>query len=600
MARPRRIERSNLLLAILAVGVGITAGYGAGIFRKLIALVHNLAFAGELSPFYDSNAHTLPSIWGVGIIAAPILGSLVVTFLIKHVAPEIKGPGVSDAMDAIYYRGGVIRWQVGLARTFASSIQIGTGGSVGREGPIMQIGSAIGSGIGQLTRIREWQRDTLIAAGASAAIAATFNTPLGGLLFAIEIILPETSSRTLIPVALATGSGTFIGRLLYGDTPLFDIPALANGSLTVTTPQHLAAYVVFGVLVGLCAWLYTRSIFWCEDLFNRLPSNDYVRHALGMALVGVITWLFLTYTGHYYVQGLGYATIRDILDNALTSPTLLLLLLAAKLLVTSLTLGSGGAGGVFTPSLYLGATLGAVFAIAVNALFGSTTLDPASTAVLGMAGLVAGSTGAALTAIAIIFEITRDYHIIIPMIVVVSIAFGVRHALLADTIYSFKLTRRGHPVPDSLDTNIFMLHTAAELYDPNVACVGHTRGMAEIRRRFKRFGRQMPYVLVLGPDHDIQSIFSARRRFRFTGRGGIHHWSDEHRDTEYIVVAHDDLMFDVVGRLRAAECEAALVTTDGTIDDPRDVLGVITMSDIARSSRLARQMELLRGHESSP
>lgn len=594
VARARTIERSSLLLSLLAIGVGIAAGYGAAIFRDLIALFHNIAFFGQFSLVYDANLHTAASPWGAWIIIVPMLGAVAVTFLVQNFAPEAKGHGVPEVIDAIYYKSGRIRPSVAATKALASSISIATGGAVGREGPIIQIGSALGSTVGQLTLVREWQRNTLIASGAAAGIAATFNAPLGGLLFAIEIILPETSGRTLIPVALATGAAAFIGRMLFGNTPSFDIPALTNNALDLGSPELLVVYVVFGVLMGLAALLFNRSIYLFEDLFEKMPGNEYSRHIIGMGLVGLMMYAFISTTGHYYVQGVGYATIQDILENTLTAPWLLLLLFAGKLLATSLTIGSGASGGVFSPALYLGAALGGAFAVGMQHIAPWFELDVATMAVLGMAAVVASSTGAALTAIVIIFEMTRDYHVIIPMIIIVSIAYGVRQFFMADTIYTYKLTQRNHPVPSSLETNLFMLRTAADFYDPRVVRVGSTRGMAEIRRRFRRFGRQNPNVLVLNKEGGIQAIFSSRRHYRLTRRGAIRSWADEHMETDYIVVGADDMIFDIVGRLRAANSEVALVTADGSMSHPREVQGVLTLSDVARSSRLARQMERRR------
>lgn len=594
MARPRSIERSSLVLSLLAVGVGIASGFGALIFRDLIGFFHNLAFFGEFSLAYEANAHTAASPFGAWIIIVPMLGAVVVTFLVQNFAPEAKGHGVPEVIDAIYYKGGRIRPGVAITKALASSISIATGGAVGREGPIIQIGSAVGSSLGQVTMLAEWQRNTLIAAGAAAGIAATFNAPLGGLLFAIEIILPETSGRTLIPVALATGAASFVARALFGNTPSFDIPALANNALDVNSPELLLVYVVFGVVMGLAAFVFTRSIYLFEGLFERLPGNAYIRHVIGMGLVGVMMYAFLTLAGEYYIEGVGYGTIQDILENALSAPWLLLLLFAAKLLATSLTLGSGASGGVFSPALYLGATLGGAFAVAMQQFVPWFQLDVATMAVLGMAAVVASSTGAALTAIVIIFEMTRDYHVIIPIIIVVSIAYYVRQFLMADTIYTFKLTRRNHPVPGSLETNLFMLQKASDFYDPRVIRVGSGRGMAEIRRRFRRFGRHAPNVLVMDADQKIKAIFSSRRHYRITARARIRSWADEHMESEYIVVAADDMIFDIVGRLRAAQCEVALVTPDGRMSHPREVEGVLTLSDVARSSRLARQMERRR------
>ena len=541
-----RSERSSLVLALLAVGVGIAAGLGAALFRDLIAIFHNLAFFGELSRIYDANQHTGVSPWGAWVIIVPMLGAVAVTFLVQNFAPEAKGHGVPEVIDAIYYRGGVIRPTVAGVKALASSISIATGGAVGREGPIIQIGSALGSGVGQATMLREWQRNTLIAAQRGRRHRRDLQRAAGRAAVRHRDHPAGTSGRTLIPVALATGAASFVGRALFGNTPSFDIPALANNGLDLNSPELLLVYLVFGVLMGLAAWLFNRSIYLFEDLFERLPGNAYLRHVLGMGCVGLMMYVFVTTTGHYYVDGVGYATIQDILQNALTAPGLLLLLFAAKLLATSLTLGSGASGGVFLAGLYPGGDLGGAFAVGMQQIAPWFELDVATMAVLGMAGVVAGSTGAALTAIVIIFEMTRDYHVIILMVIIVSIAYGIRQFLTADTIYTFKLSRRNHPVPASLETNLFMLRKASDFYDPRVVRVGSTRGMAEIRRRFRRFGRQTPNVLVLDAEGGIQSIFSSRRHYRLTGRGRIRSWADEHMEHEYIVVGADDLIFDIV------------------------------------------------------
>jgi chloride channel protein, CIC family len=218
IVRPRSI--GLLVLSLLAVLMGITTGLGAVAFRALIAVIHNLMFLGHFSFAYNANEFTGAPPWGWLVIFVPVIGSVVVTFLVTNFAPEAKGHGVAEVMDAIFYNQGVIRPQVALVKSLASASSIGTGGSVGREGPIIQIGASIGSTLGQFIAMSPWQRITLVAAGAGAGIAATFNTPIGGVLFAIELIVPEVSVRTFLPVALSTGTATFIGRLFLGTLPL--------------------------------------------------------------------------------------------------------------------------------------------------------------------------------------------------------------------------------------------------------------------------------------------------------------------------------------------------------------------------------------------
>ena len=226
----RRPLRLGLLrLSLLAIVVGIVTGFGAVAFRALIGLIHNIAFLGSFAIDYDASVFTPPSPWGALIILVPVVGGLIVTFLITNFAPEARGHGVPEVMDAIYYREGVIRPVVALIKSLASALSIGTGAAVGREGPIIQIGAALGSTLGQVIRMAPWQRITLVAAGAGAGIAATFNTPIGGVMFAIELMMPELSARTFLPVALATGTATFIGRIFFGIHPAFAIPERAVG-----------------------------------------------------------------------------------------------------------------------------------------------------------------------------------------------------------------------------------------------------------------------------------------------------------------------------------------------------------------------------------
>ena len=211
-------------MSLLAIVVGVITGFGAVLFRALIGLIHNIAFLGLFAIDYEASVFTPAGPWGAFIILAPVIGGLIVTFLITKFAPEARGHGVPEVMDAIYYKEGVIRPVVAVIKSLASAISIGTGAAVGREGPIIQIGSAIGSTLGQIIRMAPWQRITLVAAGAGAGIAATFNTPIGGVMFAIELMMPELSARTFLPVALATGTATFVGRIFFGIYPAFAIP----------------------------------------------------------------------------------------------------------------------------------------------------------------------------------------------------------------------------------------------------------------------------------------------------------------------------------------------------------------------------------------
>jgi len=448
------------LMCGLGLLTGVIAGLGAIVFRGLIALFHNFFFLGTFSFHYNANVHTAASPWGWGIVLVPVLGALLVAFLVKTWAPEAKGHGVPEVMDAIYYKNAVIRWPVAVIKSLASAISIGTGGSVGREGPIIQIGSTFGSILGGWVNLPLRQRATLIAAGAGGGIAATFNSPLGGMAFAVELILPSVSAWSLGPVILSTVMATYIGRLAWGMYPSFFVPGLIGLQTELHSPTMLLVCLLFGSIIGLVAAYFIKGLYWFEDKFDAMPGNYYTRHVLGMLLVGLELALFMHLTGRYYIQGVGYATIMNILTGVLSMPIFLLFLFVCKYLSTCLTLGSGASGGVFSPALFMGACLGGAFGNVLNDLFPNLGFSPLAFVMAGMAGMVAGITGAVMTAAVMIFEQTRDYHVVLPVLISAAVAYVVRKSICDPSIYTMKLLRRGNPVPEGLEAAIHQARKA--------------------------------------------------------------------------------------------------------------------------------------------
>ena len=247
-------------------------GLGAVAFRALIALVHNAFYNGRLSYIYDANIAEFPSRFGDWVFFSPVIGGLIVVYLVKRFAPEAKGHGVPEVMDAVFYKQGNIRGKVAIVKALASALSIGSGAAVGREGPIIQIGSALGSAFSQLIGLSTSQKITLLSAGAGAGIAATFNTPLGGVLFALEILLPEVSNRTFLPVVVATGAATTIGRLLIGPDPAFAVSDIQFSLAGTFGLQEAIAFVLLGVLRGVAAWAFIRLLVIAEDGFPKLPG----------------------------------------------------------------------------------------------------------------------------------------------------------------------------------------------------------------------------------------------------------------------------------------------------------------------------------------
>jgi CIC family chloride channel protein len=582
MADQHQAIRIGLVsLSLLAVTVGIVAGFGAVVFRDLIGLIHNLMFLGRFSVRYDANLFTPPSPWGPFIILVPVIGGLFVTFLTTNFAPEARGHGVPEVMDAIYYKGGIIRPVVAVVKSLASAFSIGSGAAVGREGPIIQIGSAFGSTLGQIVRMPPGQRIILVAAGAGAGIAATFNTPIGGVMFAIELMMPEVSVRTFLPVALATGTATFIGRFFFGPQPAFEVPPLAIPNADLASAITLCLYGVLGAITGVAAAGFVRGLHLLEDIFEKIKEN-YTRHVLGMLLVGILIYVLMRTFGHYYVEGVGYATIQAILQGQLAGAGFLFLLFACKLLATSLSLGSGSSGGIFSPSLFMGATIGGAFASALLALHVPLPISVPSFAMVGMGAMVGGGTGAVMTAVAMIFEMTRDYAIVMPMIVAVALSVGIRRVLTVENIYTLKLFRRGHAIPKALHANMFLVRRAREVMDANIVLERADTTFDAFLRRPDNAG-QMRHIVVTDGNR-VFGVLRVNTALRQASEEVQSHVTlREVANRNFTVVRPDDVVFDVIQRIYRKGAVMALVAEGRGVPRPGSVLGVITKEHVADS-----------------
>ncbi len=568
-------------LSIFAIIVGLVTGVGAVFFRALIGLIHNLAFFGALSLDYDANLFTPPSPWGPFVILVPVMGGLIVTFLIVTFAPEARGHGVPEVMDAIYYKEGAIRPIVALIKSLASALSIGTGAAVGREGPIIQIGAALGSTLGQLIHMASWQRITLVAAGAGAGIAATFNTPIGGVMFAIELLMPELSARTFLPVALATGTATFVGRIFFGIHPAFAIPAKLLTSQQPATLSALLLFALLGALIGIASTAFIRGLSLAEDVFEEI-KNPYLRNIAGMLVLGILIYVLLRTAGQYYVEGVGYATIQAVLTGDLQWPALLLLLFAAKLFATSLSLGAGASGGIFSPSLFMGATIGGAFGAAIAAIHPVDGVTATTGAIIGMAAMVGGGTGAAMTAVTMIFEMTRDYDLVMPSIVAVALAIGVRRLLSVENIYTIKLVGRGHFVPKAMHANMFLVRRAGDVMERDVVVMPADADLDEFLRRHG-VGDGFKHVVVARGNHivGVVRINTGIRRGIEAAYSGVTMGTVAQRN--FTLAREGDIVFDIVQRMSRREAAMAVVMKTGSRGRPSEVVGIISKEHIADS-----------------
>jgi len=583
----RRVSLATL--SVLALLIGLATGLGAILVGWLLAFFHNFFFNGEISFYYDDNELVPLSRFGPLIIFAPVIGGLGVVFLVRNFAPEARGNGVPQVLEAIYHRGGRVRPIVAVVKALAASLSIGSGASVGREGPMVQIGAAVGSAFGIYGRLVSWQRITLLAAGAGAGIAATFNTPLGAVLFAIELMLPEVSTRTFLPVVLATGAATYVGRLAFGLQPVFLVQLNELPQSGGVDPYDLGGFLLLGVIGGLVSWAFIRIVFWLDEVWPRLFPNDYVAAALGMGVVGLSFWLMSVAFGHYYVAGVGYDVIQHILRGDITEFHVLAIIFVAKIFLTGLSLGAGASGGAFSPALFVGAALGGAYGAAMTSFLPGQHMGVAEYAMIGMAVVGGGTTGAALTAITMVFELTRDYNIIVPLIMSVPLAIGVRRTLLQDNIYTYKLARSGRPVPTNRHTNMYLVRNAREIMETRVIRLPSETPVHDAVHWLSE--GTPPRFVILERDGRIDGVVTFDSRVRTPELIEDPKVLRDMVIRDYVIVRENSIMSDVIRRLGRQQARLALVVEDKPgIPRADDVIGVIGKPHIA-DAMIKDQME---------
>jgi CIC family chloride channel protein len=397
-------------------------------------------------------------------------------------------------------------------------------------------------------------------------------------LFALEILLPEVSNRTFLPVVIATGAATLIGRMPIGPDPAFIVPEIQFPLAHSLSVQEGLAFVLLGTLCRLASWAFIRLLVVMEDGFPKLPGGPYVQNVIGMAVIGLMMVGLTRVFGHSYVDGVGYGVVQAVLNDQMTAAGLLALLFALKLVATTVSLGCGASGGIFSPALYLGATLGAAFAAAVGFALPHAGLTLPSAAIVGMAAMVGASTGGVMTAIIMIFEMTRDYALIVPVIVAVAVAAGVRRTLIGETIYTIKLRHRGNRIPRERHLNLYLVLQAQDVME----------------RRFHlvKAGTPLKDALSDEVEDDLRAIV-VERDGRIVGlvppRSGLWREARIHPDalidrfveSPPALCRDTDLLRFVLSRLKHHRAGAAVVFHGAGRPRARDVVGVVTKRAIA-------------------
>jgi CIC family chloride channel protein len=524
---------------------------------------------------------------------APLIGGLLAGPIIYFFAKEAKGHGVPEVMQAIALKGGRIRPRVVVAKVLASALCIGSGGSAGREGPIVQVGAALGSTIGQWLRLSDARIRNLVACGAAAGIAATFNAPISGVMFAMEIILGEMHLGDLGSVVISSVTASTLARIFLSDRPAFSIPKYA-----MKTPWEVMLYILLGVVSAFIAVAFIRLLYWFEDRFDNWRFPEPLKPAVGGILLGGLAFFYpivlslgfvpqeeallgLPISANIpHVFGSGFPVIEGSLLGDL-SFGLLFVLIFLKPLATSLTLGSGNSGGVFAPALLTGAALGGAFGLAVEYFAPGATAGPGAFAIVGMAAVFAGAARAPITAILIVFEMTDDYRLIVPLMAGVIISLLVAERLHRESIYTLKLVRRGIRLHSGRDVDVMESVRVDEVMVREPMTVPTNLPVSLLAGEFIRTGRHgFP---VLNEDGSLYGVVSLEDYRRATAKDTASVDRLTVRDISTLdveTVYEDETVGTAMRRMAPRDISRLPVVAR---DDPRHLLGVVRRNDIVRA-----------------
>lgn len=590
MIRNKRLDfvvSPEIVALVTSLVVGVGTGLSAIVLNLLIRYVGMVSF--EWLPA------VLPGGWQLAILIAPAIGGLITGLMVYWFAREARGHGVPEVMQAIALKGGRIQPKVVLVKTLTSAVTIGSGGSVGREGPIVQIGAGLGSAVGQVLRLNDERVRNLVASGAAAGIAAAFNAPIAGVIFTLEVILGELTVTHVITVVTSAVTASAVVRAIVGSEYIFPV----SEPYTIQSIWEFGFYAVLGVLAGLVAVAFVRTLYWTEDAFEHqkfLPT--WLQPAIGGLLLGALALLYplvmpaLHYDGLPTIFGGGYGPI----GVALAGRELILVALALmvlKLVATDLTLGSGGSGGVFAPALFMGAMLGLAVGVVVNTIFPAISAPAGAYALVGMGAVFAGATQAPITAVVLLFELTGDYRIILPLMLTVVIALLVGRAMLdGNSIDTLKLTRRGIRLQRGRDVDVMQSVRVGEIMSRNVAGVSTDTSLVDLSERFSHEReRGLPVVDADGKLWGIVTLSDVERavsenRPRRTPVSEI-----ATPRAKLVVTYPDDSMGDALMRMGTRGLGRLPVVSH---EDPNELLGMLRREDAIRAYHVAltRRAEL--------
>ncbi len=544
-------------LTVVSILVGLATGVGSVIFIKLLQYTTHF--------FFETGRGALTLLGEYYVILLPAIGGLIVGPLIYRFAQEAKGHGVPEVMTAMAVKGGRIRKRVAFAKIVTSALTIGSGGSAGREGPMIQIGAGIGSTVGQYLKMSDERIKTLVACGAAGGIAATFNAPIAGAMFALEIFMGQVSLDFSL-VILSSVSSAIVSRAMLGDFPSFTVPAYG-----LLSAKEMPLYLLLGVLAGLAAVAFVRVLYWFEDRFDSWRFPAYLMPAVGGLLVGVMGF-FLP-----QIFGTGFPAIEEAL-NGRTSLALLAILIFAKMLATPLTLASGGSGGVFAPALFVGAMLGGAYGHIVHGLFPSFTAGAGAYALVGMGAVFGGAAQAPITAIIIIFEMTGDYRIILPIMTSTVISVLIYNVLNKETIYTLKLVKRGIRFRAGRDVDVMASIPVREALTDRLLWLPEEMTVEGFLQRSAE--EQHEWFPVLNQSGELTGVVTAQDVQKALDNGDLQAKVGELATKDLITVTPDNSLHDVLVRFHVRDLGHLPVVDP---DNPKKLVGIISRSHVIRA-----------------
>ena len=550
----------HTIMVLLGIIVGVVGGYGAVGFRYLINFIQSIAY-GSPTELLD----IVKEISWPMRIAIPAIGGLIVGPIVYFFAREAKGHGVPEVMYAVALKQGIIRKRIVFIKALVSAICIGTGGSVGREGPIVQIGSAVGSTLGQMFNVSTNRMRTMVGCGAAAGIAATFNAPIAGSLFALEIILGEFEIASFSPIIISAVSATAISRHYLGDIPAFILP-----EYVLHSPLEFPLYALLGILCALVAVGFTLFLYRAEDAWDGIEFPEYLKALIGGIMMGTMGLVFPQ------VLGVGYGAI-DLALMVKLSWWFMALLVLFKILATSITIGSGGSGGIFAPSLFMGAMAGGAFGAVVHNFFPSVAVSPGAYAVVGMGAVVAATTHGPLQAILIIFEMTGNYKVILPLMITCIISCLIARKLCGESIYTFKLIRRGINIRGGKDVNILSSMAVKDV-------MYHTVEMVPENLLLKQFAEALPKsrsnnFVVVNEKEEITGVLTFLDYYDnlFNGKLDDRMVVKDIMTADVVTASIDDDLGTAMEKITAGDFSILPVVS---ADKPLKMLGILTRRDI--------------------